>query len=88
MEGKIVWLQVEVELGEQEGKVEVRAWRHGPTVPETVAFYLGEGEEDTMKGGVNGFGRKHRNKCSKSMKMEGSENMPREFSQVYVEMDV
>ena len=41
-----------------------------------------------MKGGVNGFGRKHRNKCSKSMKMEGSENMPREFSQVHVERDV
>ena len=41
-----------------------------------------------MKGRVNGFGREHGNKCSKSMKMEGSEDMPREFSQVHTERDV
>ena len=52
-----------------------------------VTFYLGEGE-DTTEGGVNGFWRKHRNKCSKSMKMEGSENMSREFGQVHAEGDV
>ena len=46
----------------------------------TVTFCLGEGEEDMTKGGVNGFGGKHRNKRAKSMRMEGSENMPREFS--------
>ena len=33
VEEKISWLQVEVGLGEQEGKVEVRAWRHDPNVP-------------------------------------------------------
>ena len=52
-----------------------------------VTFYLGEGE-DTTEGGVNGFWRKHRNKCSKSMKMEGGENMSREFGQVHAEGDV
>ena len=41
VEGKIVWLQVEVELGEREGKVEVRAWRHGPTVPDNCHILLG-----------------------------------------------
>ena len=51
----------------------------------TVMFCLGEGEEDVTKGGVNGLRREHRNKCSKSVKMEGSENMPREFGQVHME---
>ena len=45
-----------------------------------VMFCLGEGEEDMMKGGVNGFGREHGDKRAKPMKMEGSEDMPREFS--------
>ena len=54
----------------------------------TVTFSLGEREEDTMKGRINGFVREHGNKCSKSVKMEGSEDMPREFSQVHMERDV
>ena len=41
-----------------------------------------------MKGRINGFGRKHGNKHSKSVKIEGSEDMPREFSQVYMERDM
>ena len=36
-----------------------------------------------VKGGVNGFGRKHGNKCAKPMKMEGSEDVPGEFCQVH-----
>ena len=44
-----------------------------------VTFCWGEGEEDTTKGGVNGFGRKHGNKCAKPVKMEGSEDVPREL---------
>ena len=54
----------------------------------TVTFYLGEGEEDMMKSGVNGFGRKHGDKCAKPMKVEGSEDVPRELSQVHVKRDV
>ena len=53
-----------------------------------VMLCLGEGEEDMAKGGINGFGRQHRHKCSKSVKMEGGEDMPRKFSQVHVEGDV
>ena len=41
VEGKIVWLQVEVGLGEQEGKVEVKAWRHGPGIPGNCHVLLG-----------------------------------------------
>ena len=34
------------------------------TLQIAVTFYLGEGEEDMMKGGVNDFGREHGNKCA------------------------
>ena len=40
VEEKISWLQVEVGLGEQEGKVEVRAWRHDPNVPDNCHILL------------------------------------------------
>ena len=36
-----------------------------------------------MKGGVNSFGREHGDECAKSMKMEGGEDMPREFCQIH-----
>ena len=52
-----------------------------------VMFYLGEREGDTMKGGVNDFGREHGNKHAKPMKVEGSEDVPREFSQVHAKRD-
>ena len=48
-----------------------------------VTFSLREGEENMMKGGINCFGREHGNKCAKPMKMEGSEDVPREFCQVH-----
>ena len=38
-------------------------------------FSLREGEENMTKGGVNGFGREHGNKCAKPMKVEDSEDM-------------
>ena len=34
-----------------------------------VTFSLREGEENAMKGGVNGFRREHGNKCAKPMKV-------------------
>ena len=37
-----------------------------------------------VKGGVNSFGREHGDKCAKPMKMEGSEDMPREFCQIHL----
>ena len=40
------------------------------------------------KGGVNCFGREHGNKHAKPMKMEGSEDVPREFCQVHSKGDV
>ena len=40
VEEKISWLRVEVGLGEQEGKVEVRAWRHDPNVPDSCHILL------------------------------------------------
>ena len=49
-----------------------------------VTFSLREGEENTMKGGVNSFGREHGNKCAKPMKMEGGEDMPGKFCQVHL----
>ena len=54
----------------------------------TVTFYLGEGEEDAMEGGVNGFGGEHGNKRAKPMKVEGSEDVPRELDQVHVKRNV
>ena len=35
MEEKIFWLRVEVGLGEQEGKVEVGAWRDALNIPDS-----------------------------------------------------
>ena len=35
MEERIFWLQVEVGLGKQEGKVEVGAWRHALNIPDS-----------------------------------------------------
>ena len=40
MEEKIFWLQVEVGLGEQEGKVEVGAWSHALNVPNSCHIQL------------------------------------------------
>ena len=40
MEEKISWLQVEVGLGEQEGKVEVGVWRHALNVPDSCLVQL------------------------------------------------
>ena len=40
MEEKISWLQVEVGLGEQEGKVEVGAWRHALNIPDNCHIPL------------------------------------------------
>ena len=53
-----------------------------------ITFCLGEGEEDMTKGGVNGFRREHGNECAKPMKMEGGEDVLREFSQVHAKGDV
>ena len=53
-----------------------------------VTFYLGEGEEDMTKGGVNGFRREHGNKHAKLMKVEGSGDVPRKLSQVHAKRDV
>ena len=53
-----------------------------------VTFCLGEGEKDVMEGGVNGFGREHGNKHAKPMKVEGSEDMPRELGQVHAKRDL
>ena len=41
-----------------------------------------------MKGGVNGFRREHGNKHAKPVKVEGSEDVPRELGQVHVKRDV
>ena len=38
--GEDIWLQVEAGLGEQEGKVEVRAWRHALNVPDNCCVQL------------------------------------------------
>ena len=35
----------------------------------TVSFSLGKGEEDSAKGGINDFGREHRNEGAKTVKM-------------------
>ena len=35
----------------------------------TVMFCLGEGKEDSTKGGVNSFGGKYRDKSAKTMEM-------------------
>ena len=40
VEEKISWPQVEVGLGEQEGKVEVRAWRYDPNIPDSCHVLL------------------------------------------------
>ena len=40
VEEKISWLQVEVELGEQEGKVEAGAWRRALIVPDSCHVQL------------------------------------------------
>ena len=40
MEEKISGLRVEVGLGEQEGKVEVEAWRHALNVPNSCHVQL------------------------------------------------
>ena len=40
MEGRISWLRVEVGLGEQEGMVEVGAWRHDPNIPDSCHVLL------------------------------------------------
>ena len=40
MEEKISWLQVDVGLGEREGKVEVGAWRHVLNVPDSCHIQL------------------------------------------------
>ena len=53
-----------------------------------VTFSLREGEENAMKGGVNGFRREHGNKHAKPIKMEGGEDVPREFCQVHSKGDV
>ena len=37
---KISWLQVEVGLDEQEGKVKVRAWRHALNVSDSCRVQL------------------------------------------------
>ena len=49
-----------------------------------ITFSLREGEENATKGGVNSFRREHGDKHAKSMKMESSEDMPREFCQVHL----
>ena len=54
----------------------------------TVMFCLRERDENTMKGGVNSFGRKHGNKCAKPMEMEGGEDVPGEFCQVHAKRNV
>ena len=41
-----------------------------------------------LKGGVNSFRREHGDKCSKSVKMEGGEDMHRKFCQVHAEGNV
>ena len=46
-----------------------------------VTFSLREGEENTMKDGVNSFGREHGYECAKPMKMEGGEDIPGKFCQ-------
>ena len=53
-----------------------------------VTFSLREGEENMTKGGVNSCGRKHGNKYAKPMKMEGGEDVPREFCQVHLKGNV
>ena len=40
VEEKISWLQVEVGLGEQEGKVKVGAWRHALNIPDSCHVQL------------------------------------------------
>ena len=40
VEEKISWPQVEVGLGEQEGKVKVRAWRYDPNIPDSCHVLL------------------------------------------------
>ena len=53
-------------------------------------FCLGEGEEDMLKCGVNGFRRKHGYKHSKSMKMKGGENISgcyNSFSLLFYSLD-
>ena len=35
----------------------------------TVMFCLGEREEDSVKGGVNGFGGKHQDESAKTIKV-------------------
>ena len=53
-----------------------------------VTFYLGKREEDTMKGGVNDFRGEHGDKHAKPMKVEGSEDVPRELGQVHAKREV
>ena len=40
VEEMISWLRVEVELGEQEGKVEIGAWRHALNIPDSCRVLL------------------------------------------------
>ena len=51
-------------------------------------FFLRERKENVMKGGVNSLRRKHGYKHSKSVKVEGSENMCREFCQAHAKGNV
>ena len=51
-------------------------------------FRLGEGKENTMKSWVNGLWRVHGNKHAESVKMKGSEDMPRKFSQIHAKRDM
>ena len=41
-----------------------------------------------MKGGVNSFGREHRDKGAKPVKVESSEDVPGEFCQIHSKGDV
>ena len=43
----------------------------------TVTFCLGEREEDSVKGGVNSFGGKHRDEGAKTMKVQSCKDVPR-----------
>ena len=43
----------------------------------TVSFSLGEGEEDSAKGGIDNFRRKHGNEGAKTMKMKSCDDVPR-----------
>ena len=53
-----------------------------------VTFSLGEGEENSMKGGVNSFGGKHGDKGAKAMEMKCCKDVPGKVHEVHAEGNV